>query len=189
MGGALVDGQRNPYGKTVRLANTITHQLDEFGLSFVGGSVARVMETCGDIDIVFLPTEENSLAKFDIWCEERDIKQNRTIRRGVVEGIQIDIWIASKDNVVTYVNFANGSGWFNGALRSRAKRMGMKLSQNGLFREEELLVGPCKHLDKMSIALQENEVFETLGMTFVPLQERSAENSRQAFGIIGRFTK
>ena len=60
-GGALVDGQRNPYGITVRLANTITNQLDEFGLSFVGGSVARVMETCGDIDLVFLPTDENSL--------------------------------------------------------------------------------------------------------------------------------
>ena len=79
MGGALVDGQRNPYGKTVRLANTITHQLDEFGLSFVGGSVARVMETCGDIDIVFLPTEENSLAKFDIWCEERDISKTEQL--------------------------------------------------------------------------------------------------------------
>ena len=86
------------------------------------------------------------------------------------------------------MNFANGSGWFNGALRSRAKRMGMKLSQNGLYRDDKLLVGPCKHVDKMSITLQESEVFEALNLNFVPLEERSAENSQQAFSILRRFS-
>lgn len=189
MGGALVDGKRHPLAEMVKVANDLSSELSNFGLVFVGGSVAREMETCGDIDLVFLPKDEKGLEDFNNWCDTNEMKLTRKIRRGLYQGMQVDMWIADENNVVTMVQFVNGSGWFNGATRSVAKRNGMKLSQLGLWRDEELLVGPMMKYDYQTILNQEQEIFDALGLNHIPLNERSAMDSREAFWIINKNRK
>ena len=79
MGGTLVDGERLPLKTSRWLARRLIKEIETRtgGILFVGGSVARGDETCGDIDAVFLAKDNSSFAEFDKWCEEYDIKQTR----------------------------------------------------------------------------------------------------------------
>lgn len=190
MGGALVDGQRVPWGIAHQNSEELITEIEERtgGWLFVGGSVARGDSTCGDIDAVFFGLAQEAYDLFDEWCEENEFKTNRKIRRGLYNDMQVDFWIADDTNLVTMIQFVNGSGWFNGALRSHAKRKGMKLSQLGLFKNDELIVGkPDITKGKEFIEVQEQEIFDTLGFDTVPLWDRSCKDSREAFTRLAQY--
>lgn len=190
MGGALVDGQRVPWEVAHENAEALIIELESYtgGWLFVGGSIARGDPTCGDIDAVFFSKSQEGHDLFDRWCNANDFKTNRKIRRGLFNDMQVDFWIADETNLVTMIQFVNGSGWFNGALRSHAKRQGMKLSQLGLFRNDEIIVGkPDLTKDKDFVEVQEQEIFDVLGFDTVPLQERTCHDSRAAFATLARY--
>jgi DNA polymerase/3'-5' exonuclease PolX len=190
MGGALVDGKRVPWEIAHQNSEELINEIEQRtgGWLFVGGSIARGDSDCGDIDAVFMGGHQESYDLFDEWCEENEFKTNRKIRRGLYNDMQVDFWIADDTNLVTMIQFVNGSGWFNGALRSHAKRQGMKLSQLGLFKGEDLICGrPGTHYGKEAVLEQEQEIFDALGFNTVPLQERTCNDSRSAFILLAQY--
>jgi len=191
MGGALVDGARVEWQIARDTADSLINEveLECDGWLFVGGSVARQDATCGDIDAVFLPLSDSGASDFDNWCERNDIKQNRKVRRGIYKEMQVDFWIADFGNITTMIQFVNGSGWFNGALRSLAKRKGMKLSQLGLYKDDKVIAGPMEPQTKEECSNGEAEIFDALSVDFIPLNKRTAENIGQAFAIIKRYAR
>jgi len=81
-------------------------------------------------------------------------------------GINADLRIVSPQEYPFALHHFTGSKEHNVAMRGRAKQMGIKMNEYGLFRDEERL--PCK---------DEEGVFSALGLAWVPpeLRENTGE--------------
>jgi len=125
----------------------------------VAGSIRREHLFVKDIDVVVLYGVE-VVKRLD----ELGFNQNigTTLRRGVFAGIPIDVFLATTFNVGAMLLFATGSSQFNIQQRLRARRLGLKLNQNGLFNWEQKLIA----------SVDENGIFNCLKSSFISPQER-----------------
>lgn len=93
------------------------------------GSLRRECEMIGDVDIVVVFPEESELF-------------HKHINRDIVVGehtVDIDIWPIADREFWSAVLFATGSAKLNIWMRRKAKNMGFKLNQYGLWRGEEFI--------------------------------------------------
>jgi len=95
----------------------------------VCGSLRRECELIGDVDIVVVFPEESELFHKHI---NRDIHVGEHI-------VHIDIWPIADREFWPAILFATGSAKLNVWMRRKAKGMGLKLNQYGLWRGGELI--------------------------------------------------
>jgi DNA polymerase (family 10) len=133
------------------------------------GSIRRFSETVGDIDIVVITDDPASVAAFVLEMPEAseflgagETKTSFLTR----EGMQVDVRLVSEDQMGSALLYFTGSKAHNIALRQRAIDRGWLLSEYGLFEEERLVASTT-----------EEEIYESLGMQFVPppLREGTGE--------------
>jgi DNA polymerase (family X) len=143
------------------------------------GSLRRGRETVGDIDLLVTgPAAQEVLDRFVAWPRVESVlgrgenKASATVGR---EGFQVDVRALPRESFGAALQYFTGSKDHNVALRLRAVKMGLKLSEYGLFRAAD---------DSRLAGETEAGVYEALGMAWIPpeLRENAGEIEAAAEG-------
>ena len=131
------------------------------------GSLRRGRETAGDLDLLI--TGPNAAAALDRIAANPRVQEvlgrgvNKTSVRIGREGLQVDVRALEHDTFGAAMQYFTGSKEHNVALRQRAIRMGLKLSEYGLFRAED---------DTRVAGETEEGVYRALGLDWIPPELR-----------------
>jgi DNA polymerase (family 10) len=136
------------------------------------GSLRRGRETIGDLDL--LVTGPNAAAALDRVAANPRVHEvlgrgpNKTSVKLGREGLQVDVRALEHANFGAAMQYFTGSKEHNVALRQRAIRMGLKLSEYGVFRADD---------DVRVAGETEEEVYRALGLDWIPpeLRENTGE--------------
>jgi len=137
----------------------------------VAGSVRRRQETIGDIDI--LVSSDQPPDVIEAFVRHPSVKE--VLAQGgtkgsivVGRGIHVDLRVVSDDSFGAALQYFTGSKQHNVALRERAKRLGYKISEYGLF---DLGTGA------QVAGHQEEDIYSRLELEFIPpeLRENQGE--------------
>ncbi|HTU06680.1 MAG TPA: helix-hairpin-helix domain-containing protein, partial [Trebonia sp.] len=140
------------------IVDALTRHTDRVGYA---GSLRRWRETIGDVDVLATATGDTHAAA--IMDAFRDLGDEiivsgptkTSIRAG--NGLQVDLRVVTTDCWGAALQYFTGSQAHNVATRAIAVRKGLKLSEYGLFRGEELIASAT-----------EEDVYGALGMEWVP---------------------
>ncbi len=137
------------------------------------GSYRRWKETVGDLDI--LTTCEDAAAvmeKFVKHPEVREVVSMGETKTTVIlkAGLQVDIRVLEKKAFGAGLLYFTGSKAHNVALRDRAKRMGLKISEYGVFRED----------GSWAAGQTEEEVYAAVGLQWIPPELRENRGELEA---------
>src|SRR4029077_5612661 len=89
--------------------------------------------------------------------------ENKASARVGREGLQVDVRALPRESFGAALQYFTGSKEHNVALRSRAVRMGFKLSEYGLFRSDD---------ESLVCGRSEEEIYEALGLRWIPPEMR-----------------
>ena len=131
------------------------------------GSLRRGRETVGDLDLLVTgPAATAALARFIANPRVTQVLgqgENKASATVGAEGLQVDVRALAPDSFGAAMQYFTGSKDHNVAIRTRAVRRGLKLSEYGLFRIE----------DESKVAgATEAGVYEALGMPWIPPELR-----------------
>jgi len=136
------------------------------------GSLRRGRETVGDLDLLVTgPDATPALDRFLEWPKIGEVLargENKASARVAGEGLQVDVRALPRDAFGAAMQYFTGSKDHNVAVRVRAVRMGLKLSEYGLFRSD----------DNERIAGEtEAGIYQALGLPWIPpeLRENTGE--------------
>src|SRR5215203_1990195 len=131
----------------------------------VGGSLRRMKETVGDIDIVAASTDPDSLA--DDFAEApfaEEVLAHGPKKVFVLSGgIEIDLRIVEPEAYGTLLHHFTGGQAHNIALRERAVKMGINISEYGLAKAGTGNYEPVA---------TEEELYGRLGLPYIPPELR-----------------
>lgn len=152
-------------GRALPLAESMLAELTEktgTKRAAYAGSLRRMKETIGDIDLLVAATDhETVMDAFRSLSQVREAKAEGETKSSVVTtgGLQVDIRVVDETVFGAALLYFTGSKEHNVKVRERAVRAGYKLSEYGLFEAES---------DELIVAATEEEVYERLGMAWVP---------------------
>src|SRR5712691_5386267 len=150
------------------------------------GSVRRGRETVGDVDI--LVTGQAATAVLDRFVAFPKVNEilgrgeNKASTKVGREGLQVDVRALPRESYGAGLQYFTGSKDHNVALRSRAVRMGFKLSEYGLFRSDD---------DTLVCGETEEQIYEALGLRWIPpeMRENLGEIERAAEDRLPRLVE
>ena len=138
------------------------------------GSLRRMRDTIGDVDVLATAEDEGDAARLMAAFAERGevvvsgpAKTSIRVPAGSHgQPLQVDLRVLRPEAYGAALQYFTGSKAHNVAVRQIAVRAGLKLSEYGLFREEELIASRT-----------EQDVYEALGLQWVPppLREDAGE--------------
>jgi DNA polymerase (family 10) len=143
------------------------------------GSLRRGRETVGDLDLLVTgPHADAALDRFLAYPKVDEVLgrgENKASAKVGREGLQVDVRALPRESFGAAMQYFTGSKEHNVALRARAVRMGLKLSEYGLFRSEG---------DARVAGETEAGVYESLGLAWIPpeLRENHGEIEAAAEG-------
>jgi DNA polymerase (family 10) len=146
----------------------ITHLGGEGVASIVpAGSLRRGRETVRDLDLLVTgPNAVSALEKMATHPRVQEVLSsgvNKTSVKLGREGLQVDVRALPPESFGAAMQYFTGSKEHNVAVRQRAVRMGLKLSEYGLFRVED---------DARVAGATEEDVYHALGLQWVPPEMR-----------------
>ncbi|MBI4479801.1 MAG: DNA polymerase/3'-5' exonuclease PolX [Acidobacteria bacterium] len=134
------------------------------------GSLRRGCETIGDLDLLATGGDPARVAEYFLKFQKiTDVIAHgeNKISVKLKEGIQVDLRMLETSSTGAALQYFTGSKAHNVALRDRAKRMGYKLNEYGLFRiaDDEKVAGKTEESIYKALGLQyiEPEMRENLG--------------------------
>jgi len=136
------------------------------------GSLRRGKETVGDLDLLVTgPNATEVLERFVAYPRVHEILgrgANKASAKVGREGLQVDVRALPRESYGAAMQYFTGSKEHNVAVRTRAVKMGFKLSEYGLFRADN---------DTRVAGESEQEVYDALGLAWIPpeLRENSGE--------------
>ncbi len=163
------------YGDVAALAEAFTRSVA--GVKGVlkaslAGSMRRRNEVVKDIDLVVAARDGGTIGEGLIRLPqiEEVLAQGETeIRVRLASGIPADLRMVSLKEFPFALHHLTGSKEHNIALRGRAKKMGMKINEYGLFAGKRSI--PCQG---------EEDIYRTLGLVFIPPELREGRGEVEA---------
>jgi DNA polymerase (family 10) len=142
-------------------------ELDGIENITAAGSLRRGKETVGDLDLLVTgPNATAVLERFVAYPRVHEVLgrgPNKASAKIGREGLQVDVRALPRESYGAAMQYFTGSKEHNVAVRTRAVRMGFKLSEYGLFRAE----------DEARVAGDtEEEVYKALGLAWIPPELR-----------------
>ena len=143
------------------------------------GSLRRGRETVGDLDLLVTgPAAGEVLERFVRFPKVEELLargENKASAKVGREGLQVDVRALPRESFGAALQYFTGSKDHNVAVRTRAVKMGFKLSEYGLYRSAD---------DTKVAGETEAGVYEALGLRWIPPElrenlgeiERAAEN-------------
>jgi DNA polymerase (family 10) len=130
------------------------------------GSYRRGKETVGDVDFLVVSTDPNTvmdqLGQFERVQEvigRGDTKMSVRLKNA----FQVDLRVVPEESFGAALQYFTGSKDHNVIVRGRAKDLGLKINEYGVFRGEEMIAGRT-----------EADVYATLGLPCFPPELREA---------------
>jgi len=127
------------------------------------GSLRRMKETIGDIDIV--ATTKNPSDLSDAFAHLQGVQ--RILEKGVtkssilLDNLQVDLRVVAEESFGSAMMYFTGSKDHNIAMRKLAIEQGFKLNEYGLFKGDRQIAGRV-----------EDEIYEKLGLEYIPPEIR-----------------
>ncbi len=154
------------------------------------GSLRRMSETIGDIDITVASKKPAAVMKASVDHSEcADVVVNGETKTSFLtrEGLQIDVRVVEPDQFGAAVMYFTGSKAHNIALRQRALDRNMLLNEYGLIdTSDESLEGD----DRPVVASKtEAEIYAALDMAYVEPPLREGQGEVEAAAVTGPTTK
>lgn len=143
------------------------------------GSLRRGRETVGDLDLMVTgPDPGPALDRFVQFARVHEVLgrgPNKASAKVGLEGIQVDVRALPADSYGAAMQYFTGSKDHNVSLRQRALRMGLTLSEYGLFRIDTT--------ERVASATEE-EIYGALHLDWIPpeLRENGGEIEAAAEG-------
>jgi len=149
------------------------------------GSARRWRETVGDLDIVAAATRADRVlaAAADMdWVAEVLERGERQVRLRLQNGVEADVVAVAPEHFTTMLHHLTGSAEHNVQLRRRAREMGLKLSEYGLFPEDGGDPLPVE---------EEADIYRHLDLQYIPpeLREGRAEIEAAAAGELPELVR
>ena len=160
-----------------RVGNSILEELQKHprvARAAVAGSVRRCVETVHDVDLLASVEEghrEEVMAAFTSSTWAARVAGRGPTKSSVItlEGLQVDLRAVSDAEFPFALHHFTGSKEHNTKLRGMAKGRGLKMSEWGMFRGEELLP-----------ARDETEVFALLDLPYIAPEMREDQGEIEA---------
>ncbi|MDI6808824.1 MAG: DNA polymerase/3'-5' exonuclease PolX [Candidatus Eisenbacteria bacterium] len=145
------------------------------------GSLRRMKETIGDIDILVESREgEEIIDRFTSLPDVQEVLAKGDTKGSIIvsEGLQVDIRAVPPESFGSALQYFTGSKEHNVHLREIAKKMGMKISEYGIFKGDKSIGGRA-----------EEDIYEGLGLELMPpeLREDSGEIEASGQGSLPRL--
>lgn len=137
------------------------------------GSLRRRKETVGDLDLLVASQKPKDVMQAFVEDEQVDqvLGQGDTkasvIRR---DGLRMQLWVHPPERYGSALQYATGSKEHNVRLREIAQKQGLSLSEHGFKNESDELI-QCS---------TEQEVYQTIGLNWVPPELREDRGEVQA---------
>jgi DNA polymerase (family X) len=160
---------------------TYLRELDGIEDITAAGSLRRGKETVGDLDLLVTgPNATAALDRFIAYPRVHEVLsrgENKASAKVGREGLQVDVRVLPRESYGAAMQYFTGSKEHNVSVRTRAVKMGLKLSEYGLFRAED---------DSRVAGETEEEVYKALGLAWIPpeLRENAGEIEAAAEGRI-----
>ncbi len=138
----------------------------------LAGSLRRFKETIKDIDIlVSAKKSERIMEHFTALHNVDSVVAKGKTKSSIVldSGINADLRVVADEQFPYASHYFTGNKEHNTQMRGRAKRMGMKLNEYGLFEGDTLI--PCK---------DEEAIFKKLGLVYIPPELREGTGEIEA---------
>jgi len=177
--GRMLLGYAHPIAERMR-----AYVQERAGLKLIdlGGSLRRMKETIGDIDL--LAGSNDAKKVMDAFASYPDVEEvlERGMTKSVVrlkDGTQVDLRVVEEVEYGAALQYFTGNKEHNVELRSMANDQGMKLNEYGLFRK-----------DTNEIVARENEadIYKALGLKIMPPELREDRGEIQA-SLRGKLPK
>jgi DNA polymerase (family 10) len=131
------------------------------------GSLRRGRETVGDLDLLVTgPAAPAVLDRFVAYPRVEEVLargENKASAKVGRDGLQVDVRALPRESYGAALQYFTGSKDHNVAVRMRAVKRGLTLSEYGLFRIED---------DVKVAGTTEEEVYATLGLDWIPPELR-----------------
>lgn len=130
----------------------------------LAGSYRRARETIGDLDILIEAADSAAaMDAFTGYDEVQEILAKGETKSSVVlrSGLQVDLRVVPAESFGAALQYFTGSKEHNIAVRKIAQAKGLKVSEYGVFRGEEVIAGRT-----------ENDVYAALGFACPPPEIR-----------------
>jgi DNA polymerase (family 10) len=163
MGGIALSGRRVPLDEGKLVSHEALKKFEgTYARAMICGSIRRGKPEVGDVDIV-MEVPPDGAAKMDLKLVELCGRQKngKPNRKFLIDGVQVDIYLATAEDWGTQVLMWTGSKTFNITCRAKANSLGLMLNQYGLWDGETRLAGKT-----------EEEAFKALDMKPVPPEGR-----------------
>jgi len=165
---------RMPLGKALALARSLMEALTAHGgvkQIEVAGSVRRMKETVGDIDILVTSTAPSRvIATFITLPSAQEVLAHGDTKASIrhQEGIQVDLRVVEPEAFGAALQYFTGSKDHNVRVREIASRKGLKVSEYGVFEEKS---------GKRIAGATEADAYRAIGLPWIPpeLRENSGE--------------
>jgi len=148
-------------------ANLLKQYLLKTGLVIrceIAGSIRRKKEIVKDIDILATTNNPQKLMEsFVEYDKTRDVIVKGDTKTSITleSGINADLMVVKDEEYPYALHHFTGSKEHNTAMRHRAKRMGIKMNEYGLFKGDTLI--EC---------YDEEEIFRKLNLSYIPPEIR-----------------
>ncbi len=154
--------QRRRYDEALKEAQSLLKFVEIHDLvdrADIAGSLRRGLETVKDIDLLVATNHPQKVGAFFASYEQVDhiVAQGDTkVSVTLKSGVNADLRMVSPDQYPYALHHFTGSHLHNTAMRGRAKGMGLRMNEYGLFRGQSLVV--CR---------TEEEIFKALRLKFI----------------------
>ncbi|MBZ5592027.1 MAG: DNA polymerase/3'-5' exonuclease PolX [Acidobacteriia bacterium] len=161
-------------------------ELDGIENITAAGSLRRGKETVGDLDLLVTgPNATAALERFVAYPRVHEVLSrgaNKASAKIGREGLQVDVRALPRESYGAAMQYFTGSKEHNVAVRTRAVKMGFKLSEYGLFRAED---------ESRVAGGTEEEVYKALGLEWIPpeLRENCGEVEAAEEGRVPRLVE
>ena len=127
------------------------------------GSLRRMRETIGDIDILVSSTDSNPVMDaFTGLDGVSEILARGKTKSSIIFGdVQVDLRVVHPESYGAAMQYFTGSKQHNVRLRELAIKKGLKINEYGVFRKEEKIAGKT-----------EEEVYKSVGLSYIPPELR-----------------
>src|SRR5579884_1529054 len=167
--------ERIPLGIALPLAEDIVRRISKIpgtkGTA-IAGSVRRMKETIGDIDILTEARDGERVVKaFTNLPFVKEVLAAGDTKGSVVleNGIQVDLRVVEPESYGAALLYFIGSKAHNIKLRTIALEKGLKINEYGIFRGDKKIAGET-----------EKGIYETLGLQWIPPEIREDRGEIEA---------
>lgn len=178
--------ERIPLGQALAISDAIVEYLKRspmVGQVEPSGSLRRMRETVGDIDILATGSDGAKIVQYftEFPGVARVLAAGETKGSVIVgtgaEARQVDLRIVPESSFGAALQYFTGSKSHNIKLRRMARERGLKISEYGVFKGSQLIAGRT-----------EEEVYKVLGLPYIPPELREDRGEVEA-ALAGRLPK